>query len=247
MLLAARTNRLLAALPEPDLRRLLRHLQLVEMKRGAVLHGGTSLSTSHAYFPTTSIVSLRYGVPSEHAPEVAVVGHDGVVGMSIFLGGEGPPGSAVVLVEGWGFRVAAEALREECIGDSPLLPLLLRSTHALIAQMAQTSICNQLHSVEARFTRRLLLCADRVSEQELPMTHELMARGLGVRRSGVTEAAINLQQLGLIRYVRGRIAILDRLGLERRVCSCYALISESLERLLPAPRRRAQVVGQRHP
>lgn len=238
MLLAAKRNRLLAALPESILRRLRGRLQLVEMKRGTTLHGATSAPT-HAYFPTTSIVSLRYGVATGGVPEVAVVGNDGVVGMPIFLGGEGAPGNAVVQIEGWGFRMAADDLRAECAGNFDVLPLLLRSTHALIAQMAQTSICNQMHSVEERLTRRLLLCADRSLLPELPMTHDQMARSLGVRRSGVTEGAINLYHLGLIRYARGRIAILDRVGLERRTCVCYALISESLERLLPAPPKPA--------
>jgi CRP-like cAMP-binding protein len=188
---------------------------------------------SHVYFPTTSIVSLLYVMEDGASAEIAVVGSEGIVGISLFMGGETTPSRAVVQSAGQGFRMHGQRLKEE-FKRAPVLHLLLRYTQALITQMAQTAVCNRHHSLDQQLCRWLLLSLDRLQEPELQMTQELIANMLGVRREGVTEAAASLQRARLISYKRGHIKVLDRPGLERRTCECYAVVRKEYERLLPA-------------
>ncbi|CAN5254931.1 Crp/Fnr family transcriptional regulator [soil metagenome] len=227
-----KTNHLLAALG-PDEWALWRdQLELIDLPLGRVLYeaGGTM---THVYFPTTAIVSLLYGLHNGDSAEIAVVGNEGIVGISLFMGGESTTTRAVVQSAGRGFRLPAPALKE-AFGRAPVLHLLLRYTQALITQMAQTAVCNRHHSLDQQLCRWLLLSLDRLQTAELVMTQELIANMLGVRREGVTEAAQNLQKAGLIRYLRGRITVLDRAGLERRSCECYGVVRDEYRRLLPA-------------
>jgi CRP-like cAMP-binding protein len=225
-------NRLLAALPEAEWQRWLPQLELVEMPLGEVLYesGGT---LSHVYFPTTAIVSLLYVMENGASAEIAVVGNEGLVGVSLFMGGESTPSRAVVQSAGQGIRLEARSMKNEFNRAGPALHLLLRYTQALITQMAQTAVCNRHHSVDQQLCRWLLLSLDRLEGDELVMTQELIANMLGVRREGVTEAALKLQQAGLIRYARGHITVLDRAGLEKRTCECYAVVKKEYDRLLP--------------
>jgi CRP-like cAMP-binding protein len=225
-------NRLLAALPEAEWQRWLPKLELVEMPLGKVLYesGGT---LSHVYFPTTAIVSLLYVMENGASAEIAVVGNEGLVGVSLFMGGESTPSRAVVQSAGQGIRLEARSMKIEFDRAGPALHLLLRYTQALITQMAQTAVCNRHHSVDQQLCRWLLLSLDRLEGDELLMTQELIANMLGVRREGVTEAAHSLQQAGLIRYARGHITVLDRAGLEKRTCECYAVVKKEYDRLLP--------------
>ena len=186
----------------------------------------------HVYFPTTSIVSLLYVLADGASAEIAVVGNEGILGISLFMGGETTPSRAVVQSAGYGYRLKAQLLKQEFNRAGPVLHLLLRYTQALITQMAQTAVCNRHHSVEQQLCRWLLLSLDRLSSDSLTMTQELIANMLGVRREGVTEAAGNLQRAGLIRYSRGRIEVLDRPGLEKAVCECYAVVKTEFDRLL---------------
>jgi CRP-like cAMP-binding protein len=188
---------------------------------------------SHVYFPTTSIVSLLYVLENGASAEIAVVGNEGIVGVSMFMGGKSTPSRAVVQSGGHGFRLKAEALEEECNRAGPALHLLLRYTQALITQMSQTAVCNRHHSLDQQLCRWLLLSLDRLQGNDLVMTQELIANMLGVRREGVTEGALKLQQAGLIRYARGRITVLNRAGLEKRTCECYAVVKKEYDRLLP--------------
>ena len=224
-------NHLLAALPAAEYERLLPHLELVRMPLGAVLYesGG---QLQHVYFPTNSIVSLLYVLEDGASAEIAVVGNEGILGISLFMGGETTPSRAVVQSAGYGYRLKAHLLKAEFNRAGPVLQLLLRYTQALITQMTQTAVCNRHHSVEQQLCRWLLLSLDRLSSSELNMTQELIANMLGVRREGVTEAAGNLQRAGLIRYSRGHIQILDRPGLERAVCECYSVVKKEFDRLL---------------
>jgi len=192
--------------------------------------GGT---LSHVYFPTTAIVSLLYVMENGASAEIAVVGHEGLVGISLFMGGESTSSRAVVQSAGEGFRLKAQAIKDEFNRSGPVLHLLLRYTQALITQMAQTAVCNRHHSLDQQLCRWLLLSLDRLDNNELVMTQELIANMLGVRREGVTEGALKLQADGLIRYVRGRITILNRVGLEERTCECYAVVKKEYDRLLP--------------
>jgi len=225
-------NRLLAALPPPDLRRWLPQMESVEMPLGHVLYeSGRTLS--HVYFPTTAIVSLLYVMENGASAEIAVVGHEGVVGISLFMGGESTPSRAVVQSAGQGLRLRANLIKQEFEQAGPAMHLLLRYTQALITQMAQTAVCNRHHSLDQQLCRWLLLSLDRLPGNELVMTQELIANMLGVRREGVTEAALKLQKIGLIRYSRGRISVLDRPGLEQRTCECYAVVKKEYDRLLP--------------
>jgi CRP-like cAMP-binding protein len=227
-----RTNQLLAALPDAEWQRWSPELQAVEMPLGQVLYeSGNTLS--HVYFPTTSIVSLLYVMQNGASAEIAVVGNEGIVGISLFMGGESTPSRAVVQSAGQGLRLNAKMLKDEFNQNAPVLHLLLRYTQALITQMAQTAVCNRHHSLDQQLCRWLLLSLDRLQGDELVMTQELMANMLGVRREGVTEAALNLQRVGLIRYTRGHISVLDRAGLERRTCECYAVVKKEYDRLLP--------------
>jgi CRP-like cAMP-binding protein len=225
-------NRLLAALPEAEWHRWQPQLELVEMPLGEVLYesGGT---LSHVYFPTTAIVSLLYVMENGASAEIAVVGKEGLVGISLFMGGESTPSRAVVQSAGQGIRLEARSMKNEFNRAGPALHLLLRYTQALITQMAQTAVCNRHHSVDQQLCRWLLLSLDRLEGDELVMTQELIANMLGVRREGVTEAALSLQQAGLIRYARGHITVLDRAGLEKRTCECYAVVKKEYDRLLP--------------
>jgi CRP-like cAMP-binding protein len=230
-----KANHLLAALPDAEWQRWLPEFQSVDMPLGQVLYeSGTTLS--HVYFPTTSIVSLLYVMENGSSAEIAVVGNEGIVGISLFMGGGSTPSRAVVQSAGVGLRLDAKTLKTEFDQNGPVLHLLLRYTQALITQMAQTAVCNRHHSLDQQLCRWLLLSLDRLQGDELVMTQELIANMLGVRREGVTEAALNLQRVGLIRYSRGRISVLDRTALEKRTCECYAVVKTEYDRLLPAKR-----------
>jgi CRP-like cAMP-binding protein len=233
-------NHLLAALPTPEFDRLLPHLQLVPMPLGEVIFdpGG---QMQHAFFPTTAIVSLHYVLESGASSETAGVGNEGVVGISLFMGGDTTPSSAVVKTAGHAYRLDRRLLVEEFERAGPFQRLMLRYTQALITQMTQTAVCNRHHSVEQQLCRWLLSTLDRIPSGELVMTQELVASMLGVRREGVTEAAGSLQAQGFIRYRRGHIAVLDRLGLETRSCECYAVVKKEIGRLLSDVRHRQRV------
>ena len=224
---------MLAALPDVDWQRWLPQLEAVDLPLGCVLYE-SGMTLSHVYFPTTAIVSLLYVMEDGASAEIAVVGREGIVGVSLFMGGESTPSRAVVQSAGSGFRIRAAALKDEFSRSSPVLHLLLRYTQALITQMAQTAVCNRHHSLDQQLCRWLLLSLDRLDGDELVMTQELIANMLGVRREGVTEAALKLQKAGLIRYARGHITALDRSGLEARSCECYAVVKKEYDRLLPA-------------
>ena len=225
-------NHLLAALPDAEWQRWLPQLEWVEMPLGEVLYeSGKTLE--HVYFPATSIVSLLYVMENGASAEIAVVGNEGLVGISLFMGGESTPSRAVVQSAGQGFRLEAQTMKDEFNRAGPVMHLLLRYTQALITQMAQTAVCNRHHSLDQQLCRWLLLSLDRLQGTELVMTQELIANMLGVRREGVTEGALKLQEAGLIRYARGRISVLDRPGLEKRTCECYAVVKKEYDRLLP--------------
>jgi CRP-like cAMP-binding protein len=225
-------NHLLAALPAAEWQRWLPHLERVEMPLGQVLYesGGT---LSHVYFPTTAIVSLLYVMENGASAEIAVVGNEGIVGISLFMGGDSTSSRAVVQSAGLGLRLKARIMKDDFNRAGPVLHLLLRYTQALITQMAQTAVCNRHHSLDQQLCRWLLLSLDRLQGYELVMTQELISNMLGVRREGVTEGALKLQQAGLIRYARGHISVLDRDGLEKRTCECYAVVKKEYDRLLP--------------
>ncbi|CAN5169529.1 Crp/Fnr family transcriptional regulator [soil metagenome] len=226
-----RKNQLLAALPDAEWQRWLPQLEFVEMPLGQVVYESGS-TLGHVYFPTTSIVSLLYVMENGASAEIAVVGYEGVVGISLFMGGESTPSRGVVQSAGQGFRLKSQTIKEE-FKRAPVLHLLLRYTQALITQMAQTAVCNRHHSLDQQLCRWLLLSLDRLRGNELVMTQELIANMLGVRREGVTEGALNLQKAGLISYSRGRITVLNRPGLEKRTCECYAVVKREYDRLLP--------------
>jgi len=227
-----RQNHLIAALPEAEWLRWQPFLERVDMPLGHVMYeSGRTLS--HVYFPTTAIVSLLYVMEDGASAEIAIVGNEGVVGISLFMGGESTPSRAVVQSAGEAWRLPARAVKEEFEHAGPVMHLLLRYTQALITQMAQTAVCNRHHVLDQQLCRWLLLSLDRLQGSELVMTQELIANMLGVRREGVTEAALRLQKLGLIRYARGHISVLDRLGLEARTCECYAVVRKEYDRLLP--------------
>jgi CRP-like cAMP-binding protein len=223
---------LLAALPPEEWARLAPRLELVDLPLGAVLYE-SGMSMSHVYFPTTAIVSLLYVLENGASAEIAVVGREGVVGIALFMGGGTTPSRAVVQSAGHGYRLRAQLIQDEFNQAGPVMHLLLRYTQALITQMAQTAVCNRHHSLDQQLCRWLLLSLDCLHTNELVMTQELIANMLGVRREGVTEAALKLQRLGLIRYARGRITVLDRPALEQRVCECYDVVKREYDRLLP--------------
>jgi len=228
----ARKNHLLAALPPDVWGRWEPALEAVDMPLGQVLYE-SGVAMSHVYFPATSIVSLLYVMEDGASAEIAVVGNEGIVGVSLFMGGETTPSRSVVQSAGRGHRMRSQFLKDEFSRSSPVLHLLLRYTQALITQMAQTAVCNRHHSLDQQLCRWLLLSLDRLEGPELSMTQELIANMLGVRREGVTEAASQLQRAGLIRYRRGHIMVLDRVGLEARTCECYAVVKKEYDRLLP--------------
>jgi CRP-like cAMP-binding protein len=225
-------NHLLAALPTAEFERLVAHLELVPMPLGELLYepGG---QLQHAYFPTTAIVSLHYVMESGASAETAGVGNEGVVGISLFMGGDTTPSSAVVQTAGHAYRLESRLLMQEFNRAGLMQRMLLRYTQALMTQMTQTAACYRHHSIEQQLCRWLLLTLDRLpSNDELIMTHELVASMLGVRREGISEAAGKLQQAGCIRYRRGHITVLKRSGLETRVCECYTVVKQELSRLL---------------
>ena len=227
-----KVNQLLAAVPETAWQRIGPLLEAVDLPLGKVLYesGGTM---SHVYFPINAIVSLLYVMEDGASAEIAVVGNEGLVGIALFMGGETTPSRAVVQSAGKGYRLRAADIKEEFNRSGPVLHLLLRYTQALITQMAQTAVCNRHHSLDQQLCRWLLLSLDRLSGNELVMTQELIANMLGVRREGVTEAALKLQKLNLIKYARGHITVLNRSGLEDRVCECYGVVKTEYDRLLP--------------
>ena len=227
-----RSNRLLAALPDAEWKRWLPQLEPVDMPLGQVLYESGS-RLAHVYFPTTSIVSLLYVMEDGASAEIAVVGNEGIVGISLFMGGESTPSRALVQSAGKGLRLRADVMLQEFNRAGPVLHLLLHYTQALITQMAQTAVCNRHHSVDQQLCRWLLLSLDRLDTNDLVMTQELIANMLGVRREGVTEAAGHLQHAGLIHYRRGHITVIDRAGLEQRTCECYAVVKKEYDRLLP--------------
>jgi CRP-like cAMP-binding protein len=226
-------NQLLATLPEAELARWLPQLEAVDLQLGKVLYE-SGIRLSHVYFPTTAIVSLLSVMADGASAELAVVGHEGLVGISLFMGGDSTPSRAVVQSAGQGFRLKAHLLLLEFNRAGPVMHLLLRYTQALITQMAQTAVCNRHHSLEEQLCRWLLLSLDRLPSNEVMMTQELIANMLGVRREGVTEAAGHLKALGLITYQRGHITVFDRPALERRSCECYGVVKKEYDRLLPA-------------
>ena len=230
-------NHLLAALHAAEFERLAGNLELVPMPLGEILYesGG---ELQHAYFPTTAIVSLHYVFESGASAEIAGVGNEGVVGISLFMGGDTTPSSAVVQTAGHAYRLERRLLKQEFDRGGPVLHLLLRYTQALITQMAQTAVCNRHHSVEQQLCRWLLVTLDRIPSGQLIMTQELVASMLGVRREGITEAAGRLRDAGFIRYRRGHISVLERSGLETRACECYAVVKKEYSRLLSDVRQR---------
>jgi len=227
-----RQSHLLAVLPEAESKRLLPHMELVSLPLGKALYeSGDQLN--HVYFPTTAIVSLLYELENGSSAEIAVVGNEGIVGIALFMGGDTVPNRAVVQSAGHGYRLQGRLLQQEFNRAGALQHLLLRYTLAMLTQMAQTAVCNRHHTVDQQLCRWLLLSLDRLPTMELNMTQELIANMLGVRREGVTEAAGKLQKAGLIHHDRGRITVLDRPGLEKRVCECYEVVRKEFRRLLP--------------
>lgn len=228
---SAERNHLLAALDPLELQRWKADLVPCDLQLGQVLYE-SGVTMSHVYFPTTAIVSLLYIMEDGASAEIAVVGNEGLVGVSLFMGGGSTPSRAVVQSAGTGFRLGAAVLQKAFLRSPQVMSLLLRYTQALITQMAQTAVCNRHHSLDQQLCRWLLLSLDRLAGDELQMTQELIANMLGVRRSGVTDAAMKLQEAGLIRYSRGRIHVKDRAGLEQRSCECYGVVKKEYDRLL---------------
>jgi CRP-like cAMP-binding protein len=225
-------NHLLAAFSAAEQERIYPHLQLVPMPLGKVLYESGDV-LRYVYFPTNSIVSLLYVLADGASAEISVVGNEGLIGIALFMGGETTPSRAIVQSAGFAYRLIGQQLKDEFHRSGELQLLLLRYTQALITQMAQTAVCNRHHSVDQQLCRWLLLSLDRLSSNQLVMTQELIANMLGVRREGVTEAAGKLDKLGVIRYARGRITVLDRKKLEQLCCECYAVVKKETDRLLP--------------
>lgn len=225
-------NALLGALPASLWPAWRHELDRVELPLGTVLYE-SGRNQTHVYFPATAIVSLLTTLKDGRATEAAIVGHEGLVGVALFMGGDSMPSRAVVQHAGHGYRVGAAFIKRQFEDSAQVTHLLLRYTQALITQMAQTAICNRHHAIDEQLCRWLLFSLDRLPGNEVVMTHELIANMLGVRRGGVTEAALKLQAAGVIRYARGRIAVLDRPGLERRSCECYAVVKREYDRLCP--------------
>jgi len=228
-------NNLLAALPQAERERLIPHLKLVPMPLGMVLYESGDV-LRHVYFPTDCIVSLLYVMKDGASAEISVVGNDGVVGVALLLGGETTPSRAVVQSAGNAYRLRSKRLKDEFYRHGKAQLLLLRYTQALLTQMAQTAVCNRHHPVEQQLCRWLLLSLDRLPSNHLNMTQELIANMLGVRREGVTTAAAKLQKLGIIRYSRGKVTVLDRPKLEQMCCECYSVVKRETDRLLPEPK-----------
>jgi CRP-like cAMP-binding protein len=231
---APEQNHLLAALPPVEQQRIFASLEVVPMPLGKVLYESGNVMR-HVYFPTSCIVSLLYVLADGASAEISVVGNEGVIGIALFMGGETTPSRAVVQSAGFAYRLPGQLLKDEFHRNGEVQLLLLRYTQALITQMAQTAVCNRHHSVDQQLCRWLLLSLDRLTTNQLVMTQELIANMLGVRREGVTEAAGKLHRLGVIRYARGRITIIDRPKLEELCCECYAVVKKESDRLLPRP------------
>ncbi len=229
-----RQNQLLAVLPDAEWNRWQTGLERVDLEVGQVL-SESGRTPSYVYFPTTAIVSLLYMTKDGGSAEIAVVGNDGVVGVSVFMGGNATPSQAVVQAAGQAYRLRAQLVKAAVDGGGPVLKILLRYTQAMIAQVAQTAVCNRYHAIDQQLCRRLLLSLDRLPTDSLTMTQELLANLLGVRREGVTAAALKLQLAGVIRYSRGHIDVLDRVRLENRACECYGVARKEYFRLLPMP------------
>jgi CRP-like cAMP-binding protein len=227
-------NLLIEALPEKVRGRVLPHLELLELNLGEVLYESGS-TPSYVYFPIDAIVSLLYVMEDGASAEISVVGNEGMIGVTLFMGGESTPSRAVVQSAGKAWRLSGRRLKDEFDHHGTLMQLLLRYTQALLTQMAQTAVCNRHHSIDQQLCRWLLLSLDRLPNNRLDMTQELIANMLGVRREGVTEAAGKLQRLGIIKYSRGHITVLDRPSLERRCCECYAVVRRETDRLLGLP------------
>jgi CRP-like cAMP-binding protein len=241
-----RSNQLLGALSDPEFRRLSPALECVELPLGQVLYE-TGSTVSHAYFPATAVVSLLYESGDGGSVETAITGNEGIVGIAAFTGGESMLGRAVVLSAGYGFRLEAHTLKDELRRSDSLMHLLLRYTQALITQMAQTAVCNRRHSLEQQLCRWLLQIQDRLQGADIAITQEVIAGMLGVRRGGVTEAALKLQKVGLIHHTRGHIEVIDRAGLEQRTCECYAVVKTECDRLLPTRAARWPAVRRDSP
>jgi CRP-like cAMP-binding protein len=224
-------NHLLAALPDPEFKRLEANLHLVHLPLGSVLYE-SGCKTGSVYFPTTAIVSMLYVLQDGASAEIAIVGNDGILGISLFMGGETTPNRAVVQSAGWCYRLDAHHIKAEFKRGGPVMALLLRYIQALITQMTQTAVCNRHHGIQQQLCRWLLMSLDRLESDSLIMTQDLIANMLGVRREGVTDAAGKLQRAGYIRYSRGHIKVLDRPGLEQCVCECYAVVKRESQRLL---------------
>jgi CRP-like cAMP-binding protein len=227
-------NYLLETLSPAERARLYPHLQLVAMPLGKVLYESGDV-LRHVYFPTDSIISLLYVLADGASAEISVVGNEGLIGIALFMGGETTPSRAIVQSAGHAYRLIGQHLKDEFHRNGDMQLLLLRYTQSLITQMCQTAVCNRHHSVDQQLCRWLLLSLDRLSSNRLTMTQELIANMLGVRREGVTEAAGKLHRLGVIRYARGQITVLDRPKLEQLCCECYAVVKKESDRLLPRP------------
>lgn len=225
-------NHIFASFSKETYARLLPHLELVNLPLGHVLYE-SGCNMQHVYFPTTTIVSLLYIMENGSSAEIAGVGNEGLIGVSLFMGGGSTPSRAVVQSAGHAYRLRAQLLKTEFCLAGPMQHLLLRYTQALITQMSQTAVCNRYHSLDQQLCRWLLLTLDRLSSNKITMTQELIANMLGVRRESITEAAGNLQKSGLIQYSRGHIVVLDRHGLEKRSCECYQVVKNEFNRLLP--------------
>jgi CRP-like cAMP-binding protein len=232
LLPAAKHNHLLAALPHEQWERWREHLEFVELRLGEVLYepGGT---LTHVYFPTTAIVSLLYVMENGESAEIAIVGHEGVVGVSLFMGGGSTSSRALIQSAGGAYRLNAKLMKQEFDRGGPVLHLLLRYTQALMTQMVQTAACNKHHSLDQQLCRWLLLSLDRLQGTEMQMTRKLIAHMLGVTSERATEAALKLRDVGLIDYKDGRIKVLDRNSLEKRSCECYRVVKQEYDRLLP--------------
>ncbi len=238
-----RCNRLLAALPEAEWPRWREHLEWIKLPMGAVLHEARG-KVSHVYFPIDAVVSKLYVSEDGSSSEVALVGNEGVVGTELFMGAGSTLHRTVVIVGGQGYRLSATTLLAEFEQSKAVAPLLLRYTQALITQMAQTAVCNRHHRLDRQLSRWLLMMFDRLSGNQMAMTQETISHLLGVRREGVTEAALKLQKAGVIRYTRGHITVLDRAALALRSCECYGVVKREFDRLLPQPQVASHAMPQ---
>ena len=225
-------NYLFHSIPEKEWGSLLPYIEQVTLPLGKVLYE-PGVKMDNVYFPSSAIISLLYALENGSTAEIAVVGNEGIVGISIFMGGESTSSRAVVQSAGIGYRIPSRIILNEFNNAGPVMHLLLRYTQALITQMSQTAVCNRHHSLDQQFCRWLLLSLDRLTSNQLKMTQELIANMLGVRREGITEAALKVQKAGFIKYTRGHITILDRTGLENRTCECYAVVKAEYDRILP--------------